>query len=90
MYRHFLPFLTNFIDKTFLDRYFPKELKKAEIISVQTKNDTLRKDNYSAVTLLPHVSKIFERFIYKQINIYMCDKLSKQVLENVMERSIRY
>ena len=44
-------------------------------------NDPLRKDDYRAVTLLPHVSKIFERFICKQINSYMCDKLSKQVLE---------
>ena len=29
------------------------------------------------MSLLPHASKDFERIIYKQINIYMQDKLSK-------------
>ena len=85
MYRYFLPFLTNFIDKS----YFPKELKEAEIISVYKKDDPLKK-THRPVSLLPQVSEIFERFIYKQINSYMCDKLSKRVLENVMERNIRY
>ena len=29
---------------------------------------------------MPDVSKIFERLIYKQINSYMCDKLSKYII----------
>ena len=29
------------------------------------------------MSLLPHVSKVFERIVHKQINIYMQDKLSK-------------
>ena len=38
----YLPFLTNAINKTFIDNYFPKELKqvkKAEIIPVYKKED---------------------------------------------------
>ena len=31
------------------------------------------------MSLLPHVSKVFERIIYKEINIYMQDKLSKHI-----------
>ena len=31
------------------------------------------------MSLSPHVSKVFERIIYKQINIYMQDKLSKHI-----------
>ena len=31
------------------------------------------------MSLLPHVSKTFERIIYKQINIYMQDKLPKYI-----------
>ena len=75
----YLPFLTNAINKMFLDNYFPKELKKAEIIPVYKRDDPLKKENYRPVRLLPHVSKIFERLIYKQINGYMCDKLSKYI-----------
>ena len=73
-------FLTNAINKTFLDNYFPKELKKVEIIPVNKKDDPLKKENYRPVSLLPHVSKIFERLIYKQINDYICDKLSKYIM----------
>ena len=54
-------------------------MKKAEIIPVYKKNNPLKKENYRPVSLLPHVSKIFERLIYKQINDYTCDKLSKYV-----------
>ena len=63
----------------FLDNYFPEELKKAEIIPVYKRDDPLKKENYRPVSLLPHVSKIFEGLIYKQINGYMCDKLSKYI-----------
>ena len=31
----------------FLDNYFPKELKQAEIIPVYKKGDPLKKENYS-------------------------------------------
>ena len=31
------------------------------------------------MSLLPHASKVFERIIYKQINIYIQDKLSKHI-----------
>ena len=72
-------FLTNAINKTFLDNYFPKELKKVEIIPVNKKDHPLKKENYRPVSLLPHVSKIFESLIYNQINDYMCDKLSKYI-----------
>ena len=54
-------------------------MKKAEIIPVYKKDDPLKKENYRPVSLLPNVSKIFERLIYKQINGYMCDKLSKYI-----------
>ena len=41
------------------------------------KEDPLEKENYRPVSLLPHLSKVFERMIYKQINVYTENKLSK-------------
>ena len=39
----------------------------------------LKKKNYRPVSLLPHISKIFEQVIYKKINSYMENKLSKPI-----------
>ena len=45
----YLPLLTNAINKTFLDNYFPKELKEAEISPVYKKDDPVKKENYRPV-----------------------------------------
>ena len=37
----------------------------------------MNKENYRPVSLLPHLSKVFDRITYKQINSYMEDKLTK-------------
>ena len=41
------------------------------------KLNPLNKENNRPVSLLPHLSKVFERIIYKQINNYTEDKLTK-------------
>ena len=40
------------------------------------KKDDLDKENYRPVNVLSHVSKVFERIIYQQIEDAMKDKLS--------------
>ena len=40
----------------------------------------LKKENYIPVSLLPYLSKVFERIIYKQIDVYMEIKLSKFII----------
>ena len=76
----------------FLDNNFPNKLKKEEVIPVYKKDDPLKKENYKPISLLLHLSKIFERLIYKYINGSMCDKFSKYItgFRNVMGRNIRY
>ena len=75
----YLPFLTKAINHAITENTFPEQLKKSEVIPLHKKEDPLKKENYRPVSLLPHVSKVFERIIYKQINIYMQDKLSKHI-----------
>ena len=58
---------------------FSDKLKKAEVIPLCKKQDPLKKENYRPIGLLPHVSKVFERILYAQINNYMQNKLSKYV-----------
>ena len=74
-----LQYLTNAINHKLQANCFPDKLKQSEVIPVYKKLDPLEKENYRPVSLLPHVSKVFERIIYKQINTYMEDKISNYV-----------
>ena len=76
----YLPFLTKAINYAITENTFPEQLKKSEVIPLYKKEDPLKKENCKPVSLLPHVSKVFERIIYQQINIYMKDKLSKNII----------
>ena len=49
-------------------RVFPENLKLADVIPVFKKKDPLDKTNHRPVSVLPPVSKIFERLMQKQIN----------------------
>ena len=73
------PFLTKAINHKTTKNIFPKQLNKSEVILLYKKVDSLKKKNFRPMSLLSHISKVFERIIYRQINIYIKDKLSKQI-----------
>ena len=62
----------NFILKTFskciIDGKFPYQLKKTDVSPVFRKGNHNDKIDYWPVTILSSLSKIYERFIYNQIN----------------------
>ena len=74
-----LQHLMNAIKHTLQTNCFPDKLKQSEVIPVYKKLDPLEKENYRPVSLLPHVSKVFERIIYKQINTCMEVEISNYV-----------
>ena len=57
---------------------FPDILKYAEIKPTHKKDDRCDKENYRPVSLLPIVSKIYERVLYGQINSHFNSVLSPQ------------
>ena len=73
----YLPYLTKSVNYTINEDKFLAELKQSEVIPLLKKEDPLKKENYRAVSLLPHLSKVFKIIIYKQINLYMENKPSK-------------
>ena len=75
----YLPHLTNSINYSIQHSSFLQELKLSEVIPVYKKLDPLQKENYRPVSLAPHVSKVFERIIHKQITNYMTDKLAYSI-----------
>ena len=55
---------------------FPNNLKLADISPVHKKGDRTDKTNYRPVSILPAISKIFEKLFFYQIDNFMETKLS--------------
>ena len=67
--------ITNFINKCISIKSFPDELKVADVIPASKKEDPNNKANYRPISLLPIISKIFERVLFEQI-----EKFSDKIL----------
>ena len=48
---------------------FPSNLKNAKVTSVFKKNNPLNKENYRPASVLPIISKVFEKLMQNQINL---------------------
>ena len=46
---------------------FPKQLKWEDVRSFVLKNSSADKENYRPVSILPNISKVYERCLYKQL-----------------------
>ena len=69
-------YLLNALNKCIRESTFPKELKLADITPVYKKDDKTSKINYRPVSVLPAVSKIFERLLQEQLVRHMDKFLS--------------
>ena len=68
--------LTGIFNNLIVDCAFPDNLKLAEISPLYKKHDDMRKQNYRPISLLPAVSKVFERTMYYQLFDYIGTFLS--------------
>ena len=56
---------------------FPSNLQYADVTPVYKKGERADKNNYRPISLLPALSKIFEKLLYYQLHNYIESKLSK-------------
>ena len=49
---------------------FPNDLKHADIVPIYKKNNKCEKENYRPVSILPNLSKIYEKLMYNQLYKY--------------------
>ena len=70
------PSLTAQINNNIATSCFPTELKTAQVIPVYKKKDPLDKANYRPVSILPALSKIFERILADQMMEFFNDIFS--------------
>ena len=57
----FAEYVCNDINASILNPKFHNELKEADIIPAQKKNTKLSKENYRPISILPNISKVYER-----------------------------
>ena len=69
--------LTTDIKRCIRDSIFPNNLKYADITPVFKNEDRLLKTNYRAVSILPTITKIYEKLFYIQIYEYFNSIFSK-------------
>ena len=72
----FATFLVKDINACISMGEFPDKLKAADITAAFKKDDVHDKSNYRPVSILPILSKVYERCLYKQIENYMENILS--------------
>ena len=68
--------LIDCINSTILNGKFPSELKMADIIPIFKNDNPFEKANYRPISLLPSLSKVYEKLIYQQLNTFFQNKLS--------------
>ena len=68
--------LTDCINESFETGTFSDCLKEANVTPIFKKDDLLDKGNFRAVSILPLLSKVFEKLIYKQLSSYIESFLS--------------
>ena len=71
------PVLVNLFNDSIKDGHFPNKLKLADITPVFKKDDATCAKNYIPVSVLPVVSKIYERILHRQMIAHIDKHLSK-------------
>ena len=69
--------LTICVNYALINGKFPITLKNANVTPVHKKDDPTDKTNFRPVSVLPLLSKVFERVIYNQLGKYMDTFLNK-------------
>ena len=73
-------FLTQIYNASKEDRIFPETLKNADVVPIHKKEERTKKENYRPVSLIPIVSKLFERQMYNKLLAYIETYLSPYLL----------
>ena len=73
----FADFIFENLDDSISQSVFPSALKLVNITPVRKKDSKSKKDHYRPISVLPNISKIYERFVFKQISEYFEQFFSK-------------
>ena len=63
--------LTLIVNQSLTTGIFPDQLKIAKVLPVHKQNETTAMDNYRPISLLPSISKVFEKTAHIQLSNYL-------------------
>ena len=63
--------LTKLFNNTILTSNFPDKLKVANVSLIFKKDDSHKSKNYRPISVLPVISKVFERLLHKQMSLHV-------------------
>ena len=66
----FASYVCNDINASISSSTFPNQLKEADITPAHKKKSKLSKENYRLISILPNISKVYERYLYDQLSAY--------------------
>ena len=72
----FSPFITVMYNNSTHCSKFPNSLKLADVTPAHKKHERTKMDNYRPISILPPISKIFEKNMFEQISSYIDKYLS--------------
>ena len=72
----YISILTNILNTSLKRGCYPNQLKLAEVTPVFKREDKLNKEKYHPVSVFSHPSKIFERIVFNQINLFFESRFS--------------
>ena len=73
----FAKYICDDINASIRSSNFHNELKEADIVPVHKKKSKLSKENYRPISILPNISKVYERCLYDQMSEFFDNILSK-------------
>ena len=73
----FIPILHNNFNNNIINGIFSFDLKLSNITPTHQKKDRILKENDRAISILPAITKIYEKLMAEQLNIYFEHKLFK-------------
>ena len=82
--------ITSIINDCIEKGIFPDDLKLVDVPPIFKKEDSFKKENYRLVGILPHMSKVFERILYKQIDTFMTTKCSPYLCAFRKNHKVQY
>ena len=73
-FHYYLPVLVHIINLSLSQGVFPSELKKAKVIPLFKSGNTDTVSNYRPISILPCLSKVFEKVIYVRLSKFIEEK----------------
>ena len=68
--------LTNLFNTSVVESLFPSDLQYAYVTPPYKKDGSTNKENYRPISILPSISKMFERLMFQQILSYISSSIS--------------